>query len=52
MRLTQRQLADAFGIQDRTVQKWEAGAVPIKPIVVLAMQRLAQIIDAQRETVE
>jgi DNA-binding transcriptional regulator YiaG len=48
IKMTQRQIAHAFGLKERTIQKWEAGTVPIKPIVKLAMERLTQIVDDQR----
>jgi DNA-binding transcriptional regulator YiaG len=40
LQLSQTQLAKVFGVSLRTVQSWEAGLAPIRPIVKLAIQTL------------
>jgi DNA-binding XRE family transcriptional regulator len=43
LELSQTQLSKIFGVSLRTIQAWEAGLAPIRPIVTLAMERLTQI---------
>jgi DNA-binding transcriptional regulator YiaG len=43
--LTQTKLSRCFGVTLRTVQKWEAGENPIRPIVELALITLEHLKD-------
>lgn len=38
--LTQTQLARAFGVGLRTVQEWEKGVRPIRPVIEMALETL------------
>lgn len=43
--ITVSDLARVFGIERRTIQRWQKGEARIPPYVELALERLAQLVE-------